>query len=68
MSVLKQQIFLLFTLSISLVSGRDGRVINGLDAAVGQFPYNVQLGLSGVTCGASLISNRFILGCAHCVG
>ena len=49
-----------------------GRIANGEDAAHGQFPYQVGLQvrrglLSTSWCGASLISNNWVLTAAHCV-
>ncbi|XP_060534919.1 chymotrypsin-2-like [Cylas formicarius] len=46
----------------------DPRIVNGTDASEGEFPYVVSLryNLSHV-CGASILSDRFILTAAHCV-
>ncbi|XP_058837323.1 brachyurin-like [Topomyia yanbarensis] len=47
------------------------RVINGQEAYPGQFPYQVVLisdyGSISALCGASVLSNNFILTAAHCV-
>ncbi|XP_044249038.1 collagenase-like [Drosophila takahashii] len=45
----------------------EGRIINGSDASVGQFPYQVGLLLDFSTwCGGSLISNKWVISAAHC--
>ena len=50
----------------------EGRITNGQQAAVGQFPYQVGLSLtisalSSSWCGGSVISNNFVMTAAHCV-
>ena len=50
----------------------EGRITNGQQAAVGQFPYQVGLSLtvnaySSSWCGGSIISRNFVLTAAHCV-
>lgn len=45
------------------------RIVNGLDASQGQFPYQISLRKNSMHhCGGSIITNRFILTAAHCVG
>ncbi|KAK7865647.1 hypothetical protein R5R35_006904 [Gryllus longicercus] len=45
----------------------DARIINGIQASRGQFPYQAALYLNGRSfCGGSLISTRWVLTAAHC--
>ncbi|KAK7865650.1 hypothetical protein R5R35_006907 [Gryllus longicercus] len=45
----------------------DSRIINGVQASRGQFPYQAALYLNGNGfCGGSLISTRWVLTAAHC--
>ncbi|KAM7347493.1 transmembrane protease serine 9-like [Cochliomyia hominivorax] len=46
-----------------------GRIVGGVDAIEGQFPYQISLRLNGShICGGSIISRNYILTAAHCVG
>ncbi|XP_017048726.1 serine protease 1-like [Drosophila ficusphila] len=51
-------------------SSFDSRITNGLDAAAGQFPYQVALEFTGLFsswfCGGVIIDNCWILTAAHC--
>ncbi|XP_053949115.1 serine protease SP24D-like [Anastrepha ludens] len=66
--------FVLFTLVCSICAvigqaGPTGRVVGGIDAYEGQFPFQISLRRNGsLTCGGSIISRNFVLTAAHCVG
>ena len=47
---------------------RSGKVVNGLDAQVGEFPWMVSLNLRGEHfCGGTLIGAQWVMTAAHCV-
>ena len=47
---------------------RSGKVVNGLNAQVGEYPWMVSLKLRGEHfCGGTLISAEWIMTAAHCV-
>ncbi|XP_067634004.1 serine protease SP24D-like [Eurosta solidaginis] len=46
----------------------DMRILNGNEAAIGQFPFIVSVTRFSVhRCGGSILSNRYVLSAAHCV-
>jgi secreted trypsin-like serine protease len=50
------------------VNNVHGQLIDGQEAEIGQFPWQVMLLLNLVfQCGGSLISDRWVLTAAHCV-
>ena len=60
-------------LALALISGSNaapnGRIVGGVDAAIGQFPHQVSLQREdgSHTCGGSIISENYIITAAHCV-
>lgn len=55
---------------VALVNGvPSARVVGGVNAEIGQFPYQVSLQRSdgSHTCGGSILDENFILTAAHCV-
>merc|ERR1712002_135641 len=50
--------------------GSGSRIINGVDAGHGEFPWQISLryGRYGHICGGTLIGNQFVLCAAHCFG
>jgi len=50
--------------------GSGGRIINGVDAGHGEFPWQISLrfGRYGHICGGTLIGNQWVLCAAHCFG
>merc|ERR1711890_164373 len=50
--------------------GSDSRIINGVDAGHGEFPWQISLrfGRYGHICGGTLIGKQHVLCAAHCFG
>ena len=48
---------------IAPISFNDNRIVNGTDALLGEFPYQVSV---GQFCGGSLIKAEWVLTAAHC--
>merc|ERR1712002_242041 len=50
--------------------GSGSRIINGVDAGHGEFPWQISLrfGRYGHICGGTLIGNQYVLCAAHCFG
>lgn len=48
---------------------RSGRIVGGVNAVAGQYPYQVSLRTAANFhfCGGSIISNHFALTAAHCI-
>jgi trypsin len=71
-----RQIFLLVALATVAIASphseiffeREGRIVGGSNAALGQFPYQVSLRTAANFhfCGGSIINNRWVLSAAHC--
>jgi trypsin len=71
-----RQIFLLVALATIAIASplsenffeREGRIVGGSNAALGQFPYQVSLRTAANFhfCGGSIINNRWVLSAAHC--
>ncbi len=58
----------------SFFSGTESKIINGMPAAQGQFPWQVSLGISWITdpykahfCGGTIYSAKWIVTAAHCL-
>lgn len=44
------------------------RILGGIEASAGQYPWSVSVRVNGAhACGGSIISNTFILTAGHCV-
>ncbi|XP_062542074.1 collagenase-like [Armigeres subalbatus] len=61
----------LLAVSSALPSPKDGRVVNGQTATLGQFPFQVLLKVNFVPggsalCGGSLLSDQWVLTAGHC--
>merc|ERR1712178_622537 len=59
---------LLLCLASSAFAGRLPYIVNGKDAAPGEFPWQASLQVFGQhTCGASLVSDRWLVTASHCI-
>ncbi|XP_067619061.1 serine protease SP24D-like [Eurosta solidaginis] len=55
--------------STSAKPSNDMRILKGVDATIGQFPFIVSVIKEDLhICGGSILSNRYVLSAAHCVG
>merc|ERR1711935_396638 len=56
-------------LAATSLAARLPYIVNGVDASVGEFPWQASLQVWGShTCGASLVSEKWLATAAHCIG
>jgi len=62
-------LILLCVLAPALVLGRSANIVNGFDATPGEFPWQAsfQLNSGFHFCGASIVSDRWLVTASHCV-